>query len=40
MYKICEIYYKTMTRARDQVDGLTSWREIIPKVSDGEKLGW
>ena len=43
MYKIGEVYYKTMVRARGQVGDITryiTWREIGPKVSDGEKPGW
>ena len=43
MYKIDEIYYQTMARARGQIGGLTryfTWREIELKVSDGEKPGW
>ena len=43
MYKIGEVYCKTMARTRRQVGGLTrylTWREIGPKVRDGEKPGW
>ena len=42
MYKIGEVYYKTIVRARGQVGGLTrylTWKEIGPKVRDSEKPG-